>query len=115
MPSRANLAIYQGDDYFATVNVFACGVAQDLTGYTVQAQIRTAPADQAPDVVVEIPTLISGSQVKIQIPATSTVLLRNPPYVWDLQLTDPAGIIATALAGAVIVTLEVTREAPALA
>jgi len=110
MPSKATLAIYQGDDYFAVVTVTnGTPTPPDLTGYEAQAQIRLSIADKAADVIVEIATQIEGNQIFLSIPAAQTVPLSGT-YAWDLQLTRPDGTIVTILAGGVVVTGEVTRE-----
>lgn len=109
MPSKADLNLYQGDDYGAVVTV--TGI-QDLTGYTPAAQIRTGPADTNPQVVVEIDAvLVPPTTINLTITHDITVKLKGA-YVWDLQVTDPSGIVTTLLAGSVTVALEVTRESP---
>ena len=111
MPSKANLAIYQGDDYAAVVTVLnGSDAPPDLAGYQAQAQIRNGAADSNPDILVEINTSIQAPNlVNLWIPNSDTVGLSGP-YAWDLQLIAPDGIISTILAGNVTVTPEVTRE-----
>ena len=111
MLTKANLMIYQGDDYAGVVTV-SDGVTppgQVIAGYAAQAQIRAGPADSNPTVVVEIETAVASPDINLTIPSAQTVALTTPPYSWDLQLTAPDGTITTVLAGAVYVTLEVTR------
>jgi len=114
MASRADLLIYQGDDYAAIVLVTANGTPtppppdQIIAGYSAKAQIREAVADAAPDVVVEMATIVESPYIRLSIPAIQTVNLCNG-YVWDLQVTSPEGGITTLLQGAVRVTQEVTR------
>ena len=114
MASRADLAIYQGDDWAALVSVLdGTGAAVDITGYVPQAQIRLGPADANPKVLVEITALVDAlitGQINLSIPNATTALMSGS-YAWDLQLTTPSGAIMTLLAGTVIVTQEVTREA----
>jgi len=110
MWSKANLMIYQGDDYGAIVTV-ADGVtppAEIIAGYTAQAQIRSGPADTNPIVLVDIQTTVASPYVYLTIPSTDTAGLKTSAY-WDLQLTDPTGQITTVLAGIASVTPEVTR------
>jgi hypothetical protein len=112
MLSKADLLIYQGDDYSATVTVSNnTTTPPDLTGFIAQAQIRSGPADSNSQVIVELAATISTNIVTLSIPAAQTVLLTKPLYAWDLQLHSPTGSITTILAGRVIVTAEVTREA----
>lgn len=113
MPSQANLAIYQGDDYAAVVTVSNGSTAPpDLTGYTAESQIRVGPAMYNPTVVVQIDTEVAPpNTINLSIPNGITLQLSGQ-YVWDLQLTDPTGIKTTILAGNVLVTPDVTRNAP---
>jgi hypothetical protein len=111
MASRGNLMLYQGDDYRASVEIsdYVTPPASVIAGYTAQAQIRGGPADSNPAILVEIATEVQSPYVNLTIPAASTAAL-NGKYVWDLQLIAPDGSKTTALAGDVIVELEVTRE-----
>jgi hypothetical protein len=111
MVSKANLAIYQGDDFAAVVTVYnGTATPPDLTGYTVQSQIRLGPADTNPDVVVEIATALHPpNTINLSIPRNITVQLSGS-YAWDLQLTAADGTVSTVIAGLVTVTPEVTRE-----
>lgn len=110
MPSQANLALYQGDDYAAVITVTNSSGVPDLTGCTAQAQMRVGPADIASAVVVEISAEVAPPNlINLEIPHGVTLQLSGQ-YVWDLQLTDPSGTVTTILAGSVIVTREVTRE-----
>ena len=108
--TRADLVIYQGDSYAATVTVHnADGTPADITGYTAQAQIRRLVADSDPVVVVDIGTTVVSPNVILDIPHSETEPLQGR-YVWDLQLTTPDDQIMTIVAGKVILTAEVTRE-----
>jgi len=110
MLSRADLTVYQGDDYRATVEV-TDGVTppdQILTGYSALAQIRSGPADSNPAVIVAIQTAIASPYVNLLIPHDQTIALKGK-LVWDLQLTAPDGTITTVLAGSVFPTLEISR------
>ena len=111
MASQGNLTLYQGDDYSVYVVVTnADGTPADITGYTAKAQIRRDVADEARRVEVEIAASVASPNVNLSIPHAQTQALTGS-YVWDLQLTSPGGQIMTILAGAVIVTREVTRAA----
>jgi hypothetical protein len=110
--SRADLLIYQGTDYAATVHVeYIDGSPVDLTSWTAKAQIRRGPADCYPAIDYEIGTTIQPpDNVILTIPHDVTQELCGR-YSWDLDLISPLGMISTVLAGAAIVTAEVTREA----
>ena len=107
--SKADLSIYQGDDYSAVVEVFYLDGSQaDITGYVSKAQIRDGVADNNEEVVVEITTTVQSPYVILSIPKEETVDLVGA-YVWDLQITSPAGSVITILSGAVNASQEVTR------
>lgn len=117
MPSRGDLQIYQGDDYAAVVTVTDAhtNAPIDLTGCTAQAQIREGPADECPEVVVEIATaIVLPNIVTLAIPAAETVTLCGE-YAWDLQVSGPDIILTTIMVGNANVTPEVTRPVTALA
>ena len=108
---RQDLDIYQGDDPAWEVFVdTGDGVTPaDITGYTALAQIRRSVADQDPVVVVTMTAAVVSPNVSLSLSHDQTELLCGR-YVWDLQLTSPAGIITTILRGNVSVTAEVTRD-----
>lgn len=114
MPDKADLQIYQGDDFSAVVTVHnADGTPATITGYTAQAQIRCDVADNAPTVIAELQTSVASPDVNLFLSHTVTALLAGGKYVWDLQVASPTGEVSTVLAGKAIVTQEVTREAVA--
>jgi hypothetical protein len=108
---KANLAIYEGDDFSDTITVVnPDGTTPDLTGCEAQAQIRLGPADQNPIVVVEIGiTIMPPNQILLAIPNATTALMSGR-YQWDLQVTATDGTIRTVVAGAVVVTPDITRQ-----
>lgn len=108
--SRANLDIFQGADYAATVTVqYVDGSTVDLTGWSAKAQLRNGSADCNPEVIFEIDTSITlPDKVILSIPHATTTTLKGR-YSWDLDLTSPEDAITTILAGAANVTAEVTR------
>jgi hypothetical protein len=114
---QSNLAVYQGDDWAATVNVTnQDGSIPNLAGYTAQSQFRTASADQDPDVAAELQcTVVPPNQISLYLDHAQTTLLEEPSYYWDLQIVSPSGDITTILTGSAMITAEVTREpVPAL-
>ena len=108
--SKADLLLYQGDDYAATVTVEQAGLDPDqvIAGYTARAQIRDDFADVAPGVVLEVATAVDSPIITLFIPAADTAKLAGD-YVWDLQIISPTNVITTILSGYVRVQPEVTR------
>lgn len=107
--TNADLTVYQGSDYAASVTIVLGGsVPADLSGYTAQAQIRRAVADADPLVVAELATYINSPQVLLSLTHDQTQPL-NGRYVWDLRLIGPLDEVITVMKGKVSVTPEVTR------
>lgn len=106
-----NLQVFQGDDFAAIVLVTnADGTPANITGYTALAQIRRAVADVDPVVVATFTATVASPNVNLSLSNAQTRPLTGR-YVWDLQLTSPAGVITTVVAGRVVVTAEVSRVA----
>lgn len=108
MPNRADLAIYQGDDYIAIVTVNQAQIPDIIAGYTAKAQVREDVADGCPDIAVTIGATVNSPYIDLAIPAAETANLCGE-YVWDLEITSPDGVVSTILAGKVKVSEEVTR------
>ena len=110
IPGTFALNIYRGDDHawrFMLWTDAAKTVAVDLTGMTVEAEVRDRPGG-----AVIIPALVT-----VTLPGTVDVVLdhdatRTLPANgrWDLQATDAGGRIATFLAGPVKVTGDITES-----
>ena len=114
MATRADLAIYQGDDWSGEVTVENDdGTEADLTGYQARAHIRYSYADQSPGApLVDITAMVQTPIVMLFLDKAATVQLQPPLFsklVWDLELTAPDQTRTTVLYGDVAVTREVTR------
>jgi len=113
MTTRADLVIYQGDDYAAAVSVVrADGTPADLTGYTASAQIRRDIADRASLGATFTATITDATAgtLTLSLPASATRTLQGS-YVWDMEVASAGGVTTTILAGAVTITGEITRAA----
>ena len=80
-PEKADLWIYQGDDYKGTVTVTdTAGTppGQIIAGYTAHAQIRCGRADENPQIVIQIVTAVSSPKIALSIPRAQTVGLKGP-------------------------------------
>lgn len=112
MPGRADLDIYQGDDFESTVLVTnEDGSGADLTGFTASAQIKGDIADipTVPPLLVNIGTSISSPNISLIMPASITAAIPHGTFRWDLQVVDPLGVVTTLLAGYARVQGDVTR------
>lgn len=119
-PAVVNLPIYRGDPVYAPFRLYTTtdgGVTKDyydLTGYTINAQVRKHPDDT--DVLLEltvtVPTQTGDDLGRFLLEAAETDTAGLPALVarWDVQLTDTGGVRRTWMRGAVPITGDVTRE-----
>lgn len=107
-PCPVDLLVYAGDDLFLLVKVIDASTGQpsDLTGYTAVSQIRATPASAT--VLAEFVASIDTDGVLLHLTAADSAQLVGAA-VWDVELTDPAGIVTTVAAGRVLASPEVSR------
>ena len=109
MAIKANLFIDQGATY-ATKLVLndPNGSPVDLTGYSATSQIRKHyTSSNAVSFSVSL-TPDTGAVV-LSLSANSTANLVAGRYVYDVELTDPAGRISRIIEGIVTISPNVTR------
>jgi hypothetical protein len=110
-PGPFDLELYQGDTYALSITLTDkdSGVPVDLTGSTAAAQIRATAA--APEVLADFVATVDGPSgtIHLDLPAADSAAVPPGPHVWDVETTDTTGRVRTWLAGAAVVTAEVTR------
>lgn len=102
MPATHALDLYRGDTWRQRFIVSD----RDLTGVTMQAQIRDridGTVQTEITLALTLPNIIDA-----YLPASTTGTFTSSG-VWDLQLTWPNGDIQTILAGPVKLKLDVTK------
>lgn len=111
-----NLIIEQGADWQPSFQYLEQdGVTPvNLTGYTARMQIRktVADANKEADLTTENAKLsISGAtgEVFVHLSAAETRQMNFVTAVYDLELVAPDGVVTRLAAGAVALSLEVTR------
>ena len=110
----AELNIYQGDDKRWLFRLKKTGGTPfNLTGYTAALQFRLAVADTdaglpvTPNVTVTDP---AAGEITMTLLSDISKTLREPVYLWDLEITETATSWTTTIAvGTLVVTKEVTR------
>ncbi len=108
MATPLNLTMYQGDTWSRTIVIEDDGSPMDLTGYTVEVQLRPRPGGMlAVDVTVDDTDFDTGVVV-LSLTPEQTGALTEDRYHWDFQWTDPSGAVETLFYGVVAVTKEVT-------
>lgn len=102
-----DLYIEQGSTFVQTYTVID-DPSFTWAGWTVRAQIRSAPADRGDILINLTPYLsITGAAITLAVPASITqTLVRNG--VWDLEVVQGSTVVRL-LNGKAIVSLEVTR------
>lgn len=114
-PVKQPLYIYQGSTFKLEHTVKdTAGVAVDLTGATLQSQIREYKA--ASDILldlgetdsIEIVDAVAG-KILINISAENTALLEKEKSLYDAEVHFANGEVYRILEGQVFVSFEVTR------
>lgn len=106
LPAIINLNIYQGDDFFLDLTIGSTPDI-DLTNYTPKAEIRQNPGANLVLATFDA-TIVDSTTIGLHLPAAQSILLTSNCH-WDVQITDPAGLVTTVGRGDVNVTLEVTK------
>lgn len=104
LPTLVNLTLYQGDDFYLRINVTGTGV--NLTGYTAKADIKSSPGSGAV-IATFAATITSSTQVDLHLTAVQAALV-PATAAWDVQVTDPTGVITTLAYGSVTSMRQVT-------
>jgi len=110
MATIANLVIDQGSDYSSQIYLSnADGQPLDLTGYFIAAQARrTYKSNTAYNFICQI-LIENEGLISISLSNGTTSTMKSGRYVYDVELTSPAGVKTRALEGTVEITPEVTR------
>lgn len=107
LPTRVDLVLYQGDDFFLNVVVDTTVTPIDLSTYTPKAEIRASPG--AATVIATFDAVIVDTvTIGLHLPSAESTLIATAAS-WDVQITDPAGVVTTICYGSVSPTKEVTR------
>jgi hypothetical protein len=116
IPGAYDLVLYRGDHRvlpLAFEDDQEPPQPHDLTGLTWHAQIRDTPnsADVRANFAVSVVDALNG-EIEVILTAAEAENLTELAGVWDLQSTDPEGVVQTWVAGSVAVLFDVTRIEP---
>ena len=106
-----NLIIDQGSDFAIQLTLSESGVAQDLTGFSARAQLRSKKTDEniAATFVCTITDATNGV-LTMELANASTAGLSAGIYYYDLELyTADDANVTRLIEGQATVTQEVTR------
>jgi len=102
------LRIEQGADYALPLTFTQDGVAYDLTGVTIAAQMReTVESTDAVSFTITAAAPTTGVAI-MSLTAATTTAITYTSGVWDMEFTD-AGIVTRPLEGITEVKKNVTR------
>ena len=109
MGTKVNLVIDQGSTFATTINLTDdSGELVNLTGYSGAGQIRKHYTSSS---ATSISVGLGGSNgtVTLALSANATSNIIAGRYVYDVEITSPAGEVTRIFEGIVTVTPQVTR------
>ena len=109
MATKANLVIDQGTHYSTTISIASMNdEAIDLTGYSASAQMRKHyTSANSVNFACEIDAAV-GDVILSLTPAQTNAMLPGR-YVYDVEVTNSAGVVSRIVEGMVTITPGVTR------
>jgi hypothetical protein len=115
MAVEYDLAIDQGATFYINfVYEDESGNAVDLTGYTAAMQFRESYSSAAATVSLTSPsggiviTAATGT-ISVTVSAANTALLTAQTYVYDLEITDGAGVVTRVVQGKALIAFQATK------
>lgn len=113
-PGKYNIKFYRKETFDVSVVYKIDSVAVDLSGYTADMQVR--PSAGSGTLIVELTTengriavnTVVG-QIELMLTSAETEALPLGQYVYDLNITSPAGVVTKLMRGAFVVLDPVTE------
>lgn len=110
MATTANIFIDQGSNYSNIITVAgASGSALDLTGYTVASQMRKSFASSTAYSLNPVIYSAADGQVRMLLTAAQSEAIPPGRYLYDLEITSPAGAKTRVVEGVATVTPQITQ------
>ena len=107
-----NQEIDQGSTFSKQITVYETDgtTVQNLTGYTVAAQLRKNYTSTAyTTILATIQSPPTGGIIVISLTAVQTAALKSGRYVYDLQITAADTTVTRVLEGVITIRPEVTK------
>lgn len=109
MAIKANIIIDQGTDFSALIDVeTSSSTVYDLTGFTVQAQMRKNYSSTSATTFSCSHNGVLG-QISMTLDKAITTTLEPGRYLYDIEITSSGGAVARVVEGTVTVTPGMTR------
>lgn len=110
MAIKANLTIDQGTTYSTSIVLTDTdGTAIDLTGYTIESQIRKTYTSSTYVAFTTSKDDASGT-IFLSLSANQSSNLVAGRYVYDVEITSTTNVISRIVEGIITVTPQVTRS-----
>ena len=110
MAVLSNLSVDQGADYSAEIIVEdANGNVANLANYTVAGQIRKSYASSTATNFTATITNAGNGQVTIKLSNTTTNGMKAGRYLYDIEITDNAGVKTRVVEGQITINPGVTQ------
>jgi hypothetical protein len=110
-PAQYNIQIWRNDSWMQTFAITADNVAVNLTGSTIEIQVRkTANAT-----VADLTLKTGGNGITISGASNNQIVLNkvvNIPagnYLYDMNVTFPSGLVKTYVWGTFLVQEDITK------
>lgn len=89
IPNQYKLRAYRGDSFTITLNFKSGGVAVDLTGMNIIAQVRES-TDLDSEKLFDFSQSVAplDGRVILSLSPATTQLVEAGSYVWDIQVND---------------------------
>jgi hypothetical protein len=107
----SNIVIEQGFDFDTTFQLedTTTNALLNLTGYTMDAQLRKTYSSSSSVSFGSTITSATGGTIQITLTSSQTSDLKPGRYVYDVKLTTSGGTVTKAVEGAALVRAGVTR------
>ena len=107
----SNIVIEQGFDFDTTFQLedTTTNALLNLTGYTMDAQLRKTYSSSSSVSFGSTVTSATGGTIQITLTSSQTSDLKPGRYVYDVKLTTSGGTVTKAVEGAALVRAGVTR------
>ena len=110
-PAQYNIQIWRNDSWMQTFAITADNVAVNLTGSTIEIQVRKTANATVADLTLKTGgngITISGASNN-QIVLNKVVNIAAGNYLYDMNVTFPSGLVKTYVWGTFLVQEDITK------
>ena len=110
MATVANIFVDQGSDYSNIITVGASnGDGLNLSNYTVKSQMRKSYTSSTAYAFTATIYSAATGKVRIQLSAAESEVIPPGRYLYDLEISSPAGVKTRVVEGIVTITPQITQ------